>query len=191
MLRNTFPRLWILWITHAILWITYRLSTISTCVGSRPGPTSASTTRGWIPPFLEISLVALTISSCADRPFRQPAVRLCPATAASIRIVWSSARPHGRSPRKRMPDRDGISVEIDGILSPALPATVRTADGFDYGVGSGAHYRDIVQSHFVNALMKPFDTRSIGSTKVNWWSGRQRPPRYRGILHHCRYPPPS
>ena len=27
---------------HAILWITYRLSTISTCVGSRPGPTSAS-----------------------------------------------------------------------------------------------------------------------------------------------------
>ena len=57
-----------------------------------------------------------------------------------------------------MPDRDGISVEIDGILSPALPATVRTADGFDYGVGSGAHYRDIVQSHFVNALMKPFNT---------------------------------
>ena len=42
--------------------------------------------------------------------------------------------------------------------SPLLPATVRTADGFDYGVGSGAHYRDIVQSHFVNALMKPFDT---------------------------------
>lgn len=70
MLRNTFPRLWILWITHAILWITYRLSTISTCVGSRPGPTSASTTRGWIPPFLEISLVALTISSCADASFQ-------------------------------------------------------------------------------------------------------------------------
>lgn len=45
------------------------LSTMTTCVGSKPGATGASQTRGFRPPCLRISFAALSISAWADRPF--------------------------------------------------------------------------------------------------------------------------
>ena len=47
-----------------------RLSTITTCVDSMPGATSASNTRGCNPLFFAIAEAPFSISSCADLPLR-------------------------------------------------------------------------------------------------------------------------
>lgn len=132
----------------------YFLSTNTTCVGSSPAPTDASTTLGLRPPRLVISLAALSSSACAERPFK------------------ATSRPCGLS---------SGNVQPASLVIGATARQVTTAKGWGPCPLRIAAMTSSERSRMMVTFSSPISSthscshstrRSIGSIKVKRWSGK-------------------